>query len=119
MRHPLAVLALLVVAPLAWVVPAAGDHHDSECPEYDQSGNLPAGTQVEWSGAGFLRFTVPHEGRLYYLTVDEAAQAHTLFASGGGVWLYEETNEMPGLQRHDGFCFEPVSWGYTHDTVIL
>lgn len=118
MRLPVLGLALLVV-PAVLVAPAAGHHHDSTCPEYAETWRLPEGVLVEWSTKGFVRLTLPHDGRLYYLTLDEANQVHTYFGRGGGVWLYEETNDMAGLQRHDSFCYEPVPLGYTQDTVIL
>lgn len=98
--RPLLPLAAAATLALVLVSPVLGAEHPTRhgsgcdgdkqrpdgclCPDYSTELTIPT----------------EREGYFIYVVVDEVASNGFLFS----VWLYHETNGVPGLQRHDDYC---------------
>lgn len=115
MRTPL-IFALAVIL-LATLLPQGGAFHPCcECPTYATSGVSGVGAATTEAGVSrsFQTYVSAVKGN-FYIVNDAVASTEWLLS----LWIYQETNGVAGLQRHDDFCYTP---GYNapgmSDTII-
>lgn len=97
----------VVLLSLGFVAPANADHR-SECPDaYTDSTNVFGAAAIHSNERGQLRVDADDGERKFYLASDAPyADFDALRDPVFSIWLYEETNGQPGLQRNDDVCHD-------------
>lgn len=102
-------LMLLVAAPVALGYHYGLEECDNQgtkrpqgciCPEYTRSFVIDA------SAAG---------SEIYYIEVDEALSNNEILE----LWIYQESNGIADLQRHDEYCTDDISYDHLDADTIL
>lgn len=66
-------------------------------------------------GVDYRVTTVVTDNGPVYVTQDEILTDNHVVSA----WIYAESNGMPGLQRHDDYCYNPGITDANRDTIVL